>query len=206
MEASFPAYNCPSCGGPIELHLRYAKMITCPSCGNALLLEDKAVLLAGVESVMADYPSLLQLYGSFKYRDWEFMPVGHLRFEYAQGYWDEWWAASGAEGKWISVDEGDFAIEEPVELDSAPLLFDLAPGRQTSLAGETLYVTERGHAKCIGLEGELPELHSVGEEYEYVHLSGKKGRLYTLELKKNGVQKYYRGHWADPFEFKLLSP
>ncbi len=202
-----PAYNCPACGGPLSPHFRYTKMITCPQCGNGLFLEDQAVKLAGVKSVMAEYPSLLELYREFKYRKWRFQPIGHARFDYGQGFWDEWWVMDSktGEGSWVSVDEGDYAIEQPVALPPQHniMLPELIPGRSLRLMGENLLVTERGTATCQGVEGEFPELLKPGDQYQYVHLSGDKGRLFTLEIEDGNIE-CHEGKWVDPFEVEAL--
>ncbi len=204
MNNPYPAYNCAACGAPLTLKFRYTKIMTCPHCGAGLFLEDKAVKLRGLESVMADYPSLFELYADFQYRQYTFTLLGLLRFEYAHGYWDEWWALmSDGEGRWISVDEGDIAIEQPVELQGKPFAPDLQMGKTLELNGENWRVTERGVAKCIGLQGEIPELLMVGDTFDYVHLSGAQGRLMTLELSKGDISAH-QGQWVDPFEVKRL--
>ncbi|MDM8547386.1 DUF4178 domain-containing protein [Candidatus Venteria ishoeyi] len=166
MENQFPTYNCPSCGGPLALHFRYTKLMTCPHCGSGLFLDDKVVQLRGIQSVMADYPSLLQLYQNFTYRDWKFTPVGHVRFEYAHGYWDEWWVISsnsGEEGKWVSVDEGDIAIEVPVsihslslpaQLLSAPLDFSL-DSAQPKQSTETIKIAQAESLQQLSVGDEI---------------------------------------------------
>ena len=62
-----------------------------------------------------------------------------------------------------------------------------------------LRVTERNTASCVGLEGELPEVINPGETHDYVHLSGPRGLLLTLEFHED-TYKLYEGLWMDPFE------
>lgn len=202
-----PPYQCPACGGPIELHFRYTKMLNCPHCGSGLLLEDQAMKLSGVQSVMADYPSLLHLLQAFRYRREDFLPVGRARFEYGDngGYWDEWWVLpyNGAdEGRWLSVDEGDYALEMPAALPPKLKLGKVKIGQRLELLDENLLVTEIEKARCIAVEGELPELLQPGDSFHYVHLSGAKGRLVTLEVSADGLH-CYEGRWLDPFEIEL---
>jgi hypothetical protein len=200
MPPELPAYTCPACGGPLALHFRYAKLITCAHCHNGLLLEDQALKLAGVQSVMAEYPSLFELYREYRYRKLRFTPVGHARFEYAEGFWDEWWIMDDqGQGQWLSVDEGDYALEQAVPWNERLFLPDLQPGKSLSLNGEKLLITERGSASCSGVRGELPELIRPGERYDYLHLSGPEGRLLTLEVQNNEFF-CYEGQWIDPFE------
>lgn len=203
--ATLPSFNCPSCGAALSPRFKYSKIITCEHCSSGLFLDDKAVQLRGESAVMADYPSLLKLYADFQYKNWRFQPIGHLRFEYAHGFWDEWWVISASgEGKWVSVDEGDYAIEVPVKINNPKIDFSqLSVGTKVPLFGEQLLVTELGQATCIGLEGELPEVINLHDQFQYAHLSGKKQTLFTLELQHNTLS-LYKGTWVDAFEIKAL--
>jgi DNA-directed RNA polymerase subunit RPC12/RpoP len=204
MTAPSRTFSCPNCGAELEARLRSAKLIACSYCDSNVFLEDDAVRLAGKQGVMADYPSLIQMHGQYRYRGWQFMAIGRARFDYGQGFWDEWWVVGNdGEGRGLAVDEGDFALEEPLEVEHTPSPFALTPGSKISLAGEDLYVTERGKATCIGVQGELPEVLSIGDSYSYFHLSGVGGRIYTLEVDR-GRSALHRGHWLDPFEIETL--
>ena len=203
MESDNASFQCPNCGAPLATKFRFTKLITCEYCDSSVLLDGAAAKVAGKQGVMADYPSLLQLQQNFRHESWTFQPVGRARFEYEHGFWDEWWVVSGDDGKWVSVDEGDFAIQQSVELEQTPDVADLELGQHIQLLDQQLYVTERGHAVCIGMQGELPELISIGDEYDYLHLSGTEARLYTLEIKQDQIS-CYEGFWLDPFEIKAL--
>ena len=129
-------FACPNCGAELEAKLATTKLVACSYCDSNVLLEDDAVKLAGKQGVMADYPSLVQMHGNYRYRGWQFMAVGRARFDYGQGFWDEWWVVGGdGEGRWLSVDEGDFALEEPVDIERTPSPFELAPGSRITIKG-----------------------------------------------------------------------
>ena len=197
-------FICPNCGAELEVRLQSTKLVACSYCDSNVFLEDDAVRLAGKQGVMADYPSLIQMRGSYRYRGWQFMAVGRARFEYGQGFWDEWWVMGGdGEGRWLAVDEGDFALEETIEIERSPSPFELAVGKKVRIKDEDLYVTEQGRATCLGVQGELPEALEVGDSYRYFHLSGPGGRIYTLEVDR-GRAAFHAGHWIDPFEIETL--
>lgn len=202
MMADAKSFSCPNCGAELSVRLRTTKLIACNYCDSNIFLEDDVVRLAGKQGVMAEYPSLLQLNQSFTYRNWDFMPIGVARFDYGQGFWDEWWVlGNDGDGRWISVDEGDFALEEPLDIEETPSPFDLVPGRSINLDGHDLYVTEKGQATCIAVKGELPEAIHIGDQYTYFHLSGAGGLLYTLEIDR-GRAAVHRGRWIDPFSIE----
>lgn len=197
--------TCPACGAGMAPHFRHAKLISCEYCESLVFLEDGAASSAGSKSTMTEWPTLLELGGRFEHKGWRFVPVGHLRFEYQHGFWDEWWVLGlhKDEGRWISVDEGDYAVEEPVDIDSLPAFESLSVGASCRVRGESLRVTETGHARCTGVRGELPEVIELGDEFDFAHLSGADGRLITVEWQRNGVSAT-AGRWIDPFELYAL--
>jgi hypothetical protein len=184
-------------------HLQYAKLVVCPSCQVSLFLEDDAVKNAGERSVVAQDPSIFSLGVPFTHHHTTYMPHGRIRFDYGSGYWDEWWVNSDeGEGLWVSVDEGDIAVERPLSLNgAAPAFESLSVGNTITVGDHKLTVTEKNTAECIGFEGELPEIISVGERHNYVHLSGPRGLLLTVEYTDDETL-VFKGLWIDPFEVK----
>lgn len=131
------------------------------------------------------------------------LPVGHARFSHEHGSWDEWWAldAGLSTRVWVSVDEGDIALEEPlaVAADDLPAIA-LEPGTAVELAGERLVVTERGDASCEAVRGEPPEALRPGDRFRYAHLSGPRGRL--VAVGRDNERRCTEGRWLDPFEIR----
>lgn len=199
--------NCPACGAESHKDLRYTKLMVCEYCHTTLFIEDEAVKHAGEKSVIVDTPSIFTLGRQYRYRGMTFEPIGRVQFDYGDGngYWDEWWVQTGrGKGKWISVDEGDIAIEtlveEPVKL---PACRDLKIDQSLTLFNQSLLVTETGKATCVALDGRLPEVITPGEVHHYVHLSGRRAALFTLEC--CGIEKQlFKGSWVDPFDIEVL--
>ena len=200
--------NCPACGAAVPSRLAHAKLLVCEQCQTSLFLEDEAVKNIGTKAALTDGPSLLQKGQRYQYRQWIFETYGRARFEYGDGdgYWDEWWVVlDSGEGRWLSVDEGDIAVESPLEFNATPPGYDqLEIGQDIKFADQTLTVTEKNRSACIALEGELPEIIAPGDIHEYVHLSGPSGLIITLEF-YDGNFDVYKGVWIDPFEVKSLS-
>lgn len=197
-------HNCPQCGAALPRTFRHAKLTVCEFCDSTIYLEDDAVRLAGTQSVLPDAPSLLRLQTPFTYHHSTYLPVGHIRYQYPNGYWDEWWVMDGSgRGVWISVDEGDFAFEHPITLEQTPPRLPLLRlGETVTLDGKDWQVTELDKAKCQGFRGELPEIITQGETFAYAHLSAAGSALMTLEYHNEGITAY-RGKWVDPFEIKI---
>lgn len=197
--------NCPQCGDEQELAFKHTKLTVCPSCGSTLFIEDEHVRLAGKQSVIADYPSLIQLNHNFKYQQDSYLPVGHIRYNYRLGYWDEWWVVNNSgQGKWLSVDEGDFVLEKPISIQSGiPNLALLSLNQEYTILNQAWIVTELDRATCVGFRGELPEIINVGESYDFAHLSGMNGELLTLEFPEDQAVRSYIGKWLDPYLIKV---
>ena len=197
--------NCPVCGATAPSRLQHAKLIGCEHCQTSLFLEDEAVKHIGENSVLTDVPSIIEMGRRFQYRNWTFEPYGRIRFDYGDGFWDEWWVVlDNGNGHWVSVDEGEIAIESPVEFNETPPGYDtLTIGSEITLTSQSLRVTERNVATCIGVQGELPEVIAPGETHQYVHLSGPRGLLLTLEFHDDSFS-LYKGLWIDPFDLRVL--
>lgn len=195
-------FNCPNCGGQLSRKVAQSKMVACPYCESTVLLEDDVVKLAGKGGVMADEPCLFVLGRAVEYDGESYLPIGQARFGYSAGWWDEFWALDGkGEGVWISVDEGDIAIEENHETTERIDETKLKLGARVSFEGELFRVTEADRGICQALRGEFPEEMVVGDSYTYYHLSGPRGRLVTLEY-EDGEMYVTEGKWIDPYAIR----
>lgn len=197
-------FNCSQCGNQLPITFRLTKLVVCDQCQSTLLLHDDAIALYGKSAELAPTPSLIQLQQPIKYLNKEYTPVGHVRFRYPMGFWDEFWLIDNAgEGTWLSVDEGDYAFEKP--LDVLPFTVNFKRLRVGSLVQKRWHVTEKDHAVCVGFKGELPELFTEGDIYEYAHLSSIGSKLLTLEYdEETNEVSATEGQWVDPFEIKVL--
>ena len=201
--------NCPSCAGEVQLKIKHCKLIRCDYCGCPLLLEDNSVKNLGEQSSLAEIPSILKLGHNFQYLKERFMPYGRVQYDYGDGVWEEWWVITAKQtGLWISIDEGDIAIQTPFKVDRATreslAHFDhLQIGEKIEIAGKQYKVTEKNSASCMGIEGQLPKVILAGDSMNYIDLSSSKGDIMTLEYDKKGLN-LFQGSWIDPFELKAL--
>ncbi len=202
------SYNCPNCGAELPLRFRHAKMAVCEHCDATIFLEDDGMRLAGTRSVLAEMPSLIRLGQAFSYDSRDYLPVGHLRYRYTLGRWDEWWILDqDGNGLWLSVDEGDFVFEKPLQWDQLPTRLpafrQLQLDQSVRLLEQDWTVTERDQGRCEGFRGQLPARVAEGEHFFYAHLSGPDASLLTLEYARDGTVSASRGYWVDPFEIRI---
>lgn len=194
-------FHCPNCGGRLPRRFRYSKIAACDYCNSILRLEGADATILGHQAALAHYPSLFDLGKTYRYRSLVFEPVGMARFRYSAGYWEEWWVITQAgKGRWISVDEGDFALEESATPDTGiPPYAKLQIGTRLRLLQRDWVVTERDSAQFVGIRGEFPEALPADRRFDYVHLSAPGSHLITLEFDPGAPPKVFRGTWVDPF-------
>lgn len=205
--------NCPNCGAALDWRLQATRMRDCESCGTTVVLDGGSLRAAGARGEMFDAPSMFSLGQNVRIDGWDLLPVGHARFSYGPGWWDEYWCGFGDGGfAWVSVDEGDIAIEH--EIDTRDLSsFEPGgpppfPSKGPSLGDVVLHRHERfraveaEEAECVAVRGELPEILAVGERHRYVDFLGNEGGVLTAETWYEGPgwrTDWFGGRWLDPW-------
>lgn len=179
------------------------RVVACGYCDTTQIFEDDAFRLAGKQGVMLDVPTLFKLGEAVKIDGRQMTPIGHARFSYGRGWWDEFWCETADGTIWVSVDEGDVAIERPVPADKVPKSFEAQLGAEITIAGVRYRVTEAETAECLAVRGEFPELLEIGETHLYFDLSGPSGEIVTLEQWEDQSAWFY-GRWVDPWKVKVL--
>jgi len=193
-------YNCPQCGDLLDIRIQYSKLVKCQSCGSSIFLEDDSAKLIGKSSVLSPEPSLIKLHTPFNYEGKSYLPLGKIRYSYGRGIWEEWYLHDDDNNEyWLSVDEGDFVLEQKASLGLSSVEFkNLKVGK----IYRGYLVEEKGYGKCVGFDGELPELIEIGQVHQYVHLGKGYGSLATIEF-FDGKKETYKGSWIDPFKIEV---
>lgn len=193
-------FQCPQCGYELPLYFKYTKLVKCVSCKSSIFLEDDAVKLAGKSSVLADEPSLLKIGVEFDYKQTRFLPIGKIRYSYGRGFWEEWWLKdSRGESWWLSVDEGDFVLEQKIDSSYDDIDMDkLKIGDRL----DEWFVSEIGDGVCEGFEGSLPKNIEIGSSYRYLHLSSFEAKLRTIEIHEDKIE-VYEGKWIDALDIGI---
>jgi len=200
------SHNCPNCGNALAIQFALAKMTTCDACDTTLYLRDNGFLNAGTSGEMHDGPLLMQIGDTVRIDGGVFDILGHARFDYGPGWWDEFYALDGAgNGAWLSVDEGEVILQRPVNepLYGAPIA---APqlGATFEVNGHHYRVTERDAATCIAVRGEFPETLTVGEAYNFINARNIYADILSGEFSADGVQ-WFIGKWIDPFDVQVAA-
>src|SRR5262245_57497561 len=178
--------SCPGCGGPVEFKLGSAMVSVCPYCRSVVARGDRKVEDLGKVAALADTDSQLEVGMKGRYDGVPFYLTGRTQLGHqAGGTWDEWYAAfSDGRWGWLAEAMGRYFItfeqDEPADL---PPLKELKLGSSVTLPGadEPLTVTERGKARVIGAEGEIPFRLDPGATYRYADCSGPDGEFATVD-------------------------
>lgn len=196
--------TCPNCGYGYENLRKSTRMFDCPSCGTTLFRDAGALAPMGNNGEMHDYEMLFGLGDSVTAEGITYIIVGHARYDYGRGTWDEMYGEnSQGKGAWISIDEGDVAIQYPYEGDAGPRRSDpLDVGETVNHNGMVYTVTESSTAKCIAVRGQFPEMVQVGDKHSFVNATGPAGELLSGEFWKGG-RRWFEGLWLDPFTLKI---
>ena len=197
---------CPGCGAELNWKFQFTKQIVCEYCNTLLFLDDNAVKNAGTSAALADIPSLLEIGSYFEYNNETYLPLGCMQYEYDYGYWNEYWCLSQQqEGLWISVDEGNIAIEKKLKYTESIDYYDsyyVGAQYKFNKIGR-LMCQEKNQAKLVAAAGELPCPVNLGEEHSYIDFISGKGRSFTIQFFNDNTFEIYKGIWIDPFEIKI---
>jgi Domain of unknown function (DUF4178) len=185
--------NCPSCGA--ELTLRFSSVV-CRQCRTvAARASDQNVRAVGQAALFQSQSSLsVGMQGELNQT---FTLVGHVQFQHpAGGVWDEWYAvfADGHFG-WLAEAQGKFFMTSSGAAQRELPSFDsFFPGQQVTLpasassdASERYTVNEKGVARVLAAEGDIPFVLHPGEPCQFVDLSGPSGEFATINYREATV-------------------
>lgn len=183
--------NCPSCGAELEVDDRFAHLVVCESCDSSVVVDARALRVAGKMATLTPPSGRLYLGASGSLGKRQFRVVGRVRYGYGSGYWDEWFLSlDDGTVSWISEDEDDLVLESCTQHPAPPFSYDsLAPGEKISLGGAMFSVTEKDVATCEGGAGQLPFMVVPGEQVPFVDLTGDE-LTGTIEFDDDGVKVF----------------
>ena len=196
--------NCPNCGYALAQRFSAAKMVTCTSCDTTLFLESGHLQNAGASGDMHEAPLLFQIGQTVRARSETYDVIGHARFSYGTGWWDEFFTMTPeGEEVWISVDEGDVIVQRPLSPDATPNI-STPPnlGDRVQTKTKNYRVTEKDIATCIAFRGEFSEVLTIGTTYIYVNCRADDDGLLSGEF-SSGSPDWYTGAWLDQYKLKI---
>jgi len=176
------AAQCPGCGAPIQFAWSSAVQAACQYCKAILVRHD--VNLAKVGEV-ADLPpdsSPIQLYSEGIFDNQRFTVIGRIRYEWAQGNWNEWHLlfADQTSG-WLSDAQADYAVTRLGPSYAFPSPLELKPGTSYKFGELSYVVTHLTRVRYVGFEGELPFRTTEREEFATADLRTHDAHFATID-------------------------
>lgn len=197
-------YNCPNCGARINELAKIARMAACESCDTTLLIEDEVARAAGEKGVMHETASLFDIGDTVKAGESSVILKGKARFSYGRGFWDEFWGLDeNGKSVWISLDEGDVAVQrELADASLSKAVQKAGIGDAIALDRREFVIAEIETAECVALRGAFDHELRVGESYKFINALGRNGTLLSYEYWIGGAQLYL-GQWFSPFDIEV---
>lgn len=180
--------NCPSCGAEVLFKTGSSVVVVCEFCHSVVARTDRGVEDLGKVADVVETGSPLQVGLRGVCRGVAFELTGRAQVEHAAGgTWDEWYAAldDGRWG-WLAEAQGRFYLTFQIQVPdprALPFLDRLQLGQPVTAIPTPvpLVVAEKGQARLLAAEGEIPYLLTPGETYYYADLSGQDGVFGTLD-------------------------
>ena len=185
---STQALSCPGCGGNIEIKDSFSKIAICEWCGATLAVKDTGLDPTGQTSKLADYPSRFKVGCTGTINNNKFTARGRLRYDYGDGFWDEWFIVFDSGKKsWLQEDEGEYSIYTKQKVKSEIPTFDsIKVGSKLSINDNSIFITEKGKATIAGGEGELMFEIYPGETVSYFEGTSN-GKIISVEVTENSM-------------------
>jgi Domain of unknown function (DUF4178) len=180
--------SCPACGAEVLFKTGSSVVVVCEFCHSVVARTDRGIEDVGKVADVVETGSPLEVGLRGVCRGVAFELTGRAQLQHAAGgTWDEWYAAL-ADGRWgwLAEAQGRFHLTFQIQVPdprALPFLDQLQLGQPvTAIPTQTpLVVAEKGQARVLAAEGEIPYLVKPGETYYYADLSGQGGVFGTLD-------------------------
>ncbi len=180
--------GCPACGAEVIFKSGSSIVVVCEFCHSVVARTDRGVEDMGKVADVVESGSPLEVGLRGAVRNVPFTLTGRAQLAHAAGgMWDEWYAAfeDGRWG-WLAEAQGRFYLTFQIQVpDPARLpFFDQLQLGQPVVAIPSQnppVVAEKGEARMLAAEGEIPYRLVPNETYLYADLSGAGGIFGTLD-------------------------
>src|ERR671939_1011235 len=180
--------SCPACGAPVVFKTGSSVVVVCESCNSVVARTDRGVEDAGKVADIVESGSPLEVGLRGVYLGVAFELTGRAQMQHAAGgFWDEWYAAfTDGRWGWLAEAQGRFYLTFHISVPQPALI----PTFEQLQLGHPVWaipaqrppvVAEKGTARMLAAEGEIPYLLTPGETYAYADLSGAGGVFGTLD-------------------------
>jgi Domain of unknown function (DUF4178) len=179
--------SCPACGGPILFKIGSSMVAVCEYCHSVVARGDRKLEDLGKVADLVDTGAVLQTGLQGRYRGIPFELTGRAQLGHeAGGTWDEWYAhlADGRWG-WLAEAQGRYYLTfQQTSARDMPPFAGLRLGEPLAApppGWNRLVLAEKGQARAVSAEGEIPYRLVPNATYRYADLSGPQGEFGTID-------------------------
>lgn len=179
-------FECPACGAQVPQARPGSRTLVCGYCGQTSHLNADTLEAVGSQHLLLDYGSIFGTGQQGRLAERAFLVLGRLRFDYEDGFWDEWYLQFLDDGSeaWVQEDDGSFVLfRQEATLDRPISYGHVLVGRHFDFISpwEQVFITSKSRAQINGGEGELPFRIVPGEQADFIDGIWQ-GRVLSLEL------------------------
>lgn len=177
--------QCGGCGANVLFEVASSRVRVCEYCRYVTVRTPHGYEGQGKVAEVIPTGARLALGASGRYEGAPFRLVGRVQLTWAQGAWDEWYAAfdDGRWG-WVAEAQGRYYVSFRVSPRSLPPRASLRAGRSLMLTGlGPFVVSDVRQARYTSAVGELPEPFPLdGTPIHVIDLSGPAQAFATLDF------------------------
>lgn len=199
--------QCPGCGAGIKFKSRHSVFGVCTYCDSTLALQGDAVEGLGKMAKLAPDMSVLQIGTCGVFEKKKFELIGHARFDWGDGYWNEWYAAfPGDTYGWLAEAQGQYMVSFEVE-PARDLVTrrKIKEGDDVGVGSVRYVVDDVKKAKCVGAEGELPSVSTTDSEVVTADLSDGRSGFANLIISPDDKNRLFVGRYVEYDELNLTN-
>jgi ribosomal protein S27E len=173
--------SCPGCGATLVFRNAATLYVVCPHCGGASARTDVALEDLGRVAQVSPVPSVLSLGAEGRHEGRRWRAVGLLQLDHGKGPWNEWCLAFEDDGwAWLAEAQGELLLTRETSAQGVRGAASLVAGAEETIDGVAHLVVERGEARVVAAQGELPVRARPGTRFAYADLRGPDGRFATV--------------------------
>ncbi len=182
------SFNCPSCGGHLQIEHAYTKTVVCQYCDTVSSVIDKTLNPSGKMAKLSEAPSIFSVGSAGALRGKRFEILGRLRYTYPSGFWDEWYLKfEDGKAGWLTEEEGECTLFFKTQITDAMELDHIAIAKRINISGRSVFITEIQNAVISGGEGQLNYVVVPGASVR--HIEGiDNGTLVSVEIWDNEIE------------------
>lgn len=181
--------TCNICGGDLKIESRFIKTIVCRYCNTVYLLENDTINNVGVSKPFRPL-SIFKVGAIGKIENQSLQVLGRIRLQDDEDIWDEWYVLLNNRPFWIEESSDVVQLLSSIELTNPIGKFsDIYVGQIITINTANVFISEKGEAKIIGIEGAFTGRVKPNDEYKFIQ-GNAENNVYMIEYYENEIKTF----------------